>query len=259
MSNLENDTIKSQRLQLNLIPTFLFHPSIGFSKLTAHRRNSWLAPILVTSLAVILCILITGWLNQQTDLTGNLDLPPDFDYFTPEQQAQYLQAAQATQSPVFIYILPLTGSLLGLWLMWLLIGGILHLTTTLFGGRGGTAASMNLVAWSYLPFALRNIVRFIYMIVSQRLIESPGLSGFITNTENNWSIITATLFALIDIYLIWHVILLIKGVKITTGLSTGKSIGSVLIAILFTVGLQVSAQFLITKLSDLSITRPFFF
>jgi hypothetical protein len=259
MSNSENDTTKTTRLQLNLIPTFLFHPSIGFSKLTTIRRNSWLAPILITSLAVILCILTTGWLKQQTALTGNIDLPPDFDYFTPEQQAQYVQATQATQSPIFIYVLPLTGSLLGLWLMWLLIGGTLHLTTTLFGGRGGTAASMNLVAWSYLPFALRNFIRFIYMIISRRLIESPGLSGFISSTETNWSMIMATLFGLIDIYLIWHIILLVMGVKITSGLSTVKSIGSVLITILFTVGLQVSAQFLITKLSNLSVTRPFFF
>ena len=260
MSNPGIDSKKTdRRLQLNLIPTFILHPKNGFTKIKDLPRNTWLTPILVTSLAAILCVIATGWLKQQASITGELILPPDYEYFTPEQQAQYMQAAQATQSPTFVYILPVIGSLIGIWLGWLLLGGILHLTTTLFGGRGDTATSMNLVAWSYLPFAIRNFIRILYLLTSRKLIESPGLSGFINNPDSDWSIAVATLLSFINIYLIWHVLLLIVGTKITTGISTTKSIGSVLITMLFIIVLQTSAQYLITKLTNLSITRPFFF
>jgi len=260
MSNSGIDPVKKEkRLQLSLIPTFILHPKTGFSKITELPRSSWLTPILVTSLAVILCVIATGWLKQQTALTGEPTLPPDFDYFTPEQQAQYFQAAQTTQSATFVYFLPVVGSLVGIWLGWLLLGGILHLSTTLFGGRGDTAISMNLVAWSYLPFAIRNVIRLVYIVLSRRLIESPGLSGFIPSTDTNVSIVLATLLNFIDIYLIWHIILLVVGTKITMGLSTAKSVGSVLITIFFIIGFQTAAQYLITKISSLSITRPFFF
>jgi hypothetical protein len=239
--------------------SFLIHPKDGFQKIASQPRGSWFTPMLIVSLAAIFCLLAIGWLKQQAAMTGIPSLPPDFDYFTPEQQAQYLQSAQATQGITFVYVLPIIGSLFGIWLGWLIVGGTLHFVTTLLGGRGETGISMNIVAWASLPLAVRNIVRLIYLVISHKLIESPGLSGFISTTDSNWSLVLISILGMIDIYLIWYVILLVIGVRATTGLSARKSVGSVIIALLFIFGLQVAAQFLISKIGNLSITRPFFF
>ena len=39
-------------------------------------------------------------------MMGEITYPPDYQYYTPEQQAQYMQAIQSTQGPVFVYVLP---------------------------------------------------------------------------------------------------------------------------------------------------------
>jgi hypothetical protein len=259
MSIPESNTKPPFRFPAKFAFSFILHPSDGFQKIAGQPRGSWSTPMLIVSLAAVLCLIATGWLTQQAALMGTPSLPPDFDYFTPEQQAQYLQAAQATQGITFIYVLPIIGSLFGIWIGWLIVGGTLHFATTLLGGRGETGVSMNIVAWANLPLAIRNIVRLFYMVISHKLIESPGLSGFIAPSDSNWSLVLISILGMIDIYLVWHVILLMIGVRVTTGLSTRKSIGSVLIAVLFIFGFQVAAQFLISKIGNLSITRPFFF
>lgn len=259
MSNPESNNNPPVRSSIKQVIPFILHPRDGYRKISLQPRGSWFIPLLLVSVTAILCLIAAGWLEQQAALMGVPSLPPDFDYYTPEQQAQYMQAAQATQGATFIYILPIIGSLFGIWIAWLLVGGTLHFVTTLMGGRGETVVSMNVVAWASLPLAIRNIVRLIYMLISHKLIESPGLSGFVDPIGSNWLLVFSSILGMIDIYLVWHVILLVMGVRVTTGLPTNKSIGSAVISVFLFLLLQVAAQFLITKIGDLSITRPFFF
>ena len=253
-----NETTSNRVSIKDLIP-FILHPRSGFMKIARQPRRPWMLPLLLISLTAILCVVAAGYLKQQAALTGEVNIPPDFDYYTPEQQAQYFQATQATQGVTFVYILPIIGSLFGVWTTWLVTGGTLHFITTLFGGRGETVVSMNVVAWASLPLAIRNLVRFIYMLLSRHLIEGPGLSGLVTSSDSNWSVVLSSFLGIIDIYLIWYVLLLVIGVKVTTGLSSQKSIGSVIITFVLIAMLQVAVQFLIAKIGDLSISRPFYF
>jgi len=259
MDATENNNNYPMRASIKQVIPFLLHPRQIYLKIARQPRGSWFLPLLLISLTAILCLIAAGWLKQQSALSGELSLPPDFDYYTPEQQAQYFQATQATQGITFVYILPIIGSVFGIWIVWLFAGGTLHLITTLLGGRGETVVSMNVVAWAGLPLAIRNIVQLIYMLISHNLIISPGLSGFVTTNGSNWSIVLSSILGLIDIYLIWYVILLVIGVKVTTGLSAQKSIESVIITFVLITLLQVAVQFLITKIGDLSITQPFYF
>jgi hypothetical protein len=58
--------------------------------------------------------------------------------------------------------------------------------------------------------------------------------------------------------LIWHVLLLITGVRAGNGLSLGKATGGVLVTIGLVVALQALLDFLINRLGGLTIVRPFF-
>ena len=255
----ESNELAGNRATIKDLIPFILHPHIGFIMVARQPRRSWALPLLLISFTAVLCLIAAGYLKQQAALTGEVSLPPDFDYFTPEQQAQYFQATQATQSVPFIYILPIIGTVFGIWITWLITGGLLHLITTLLGGRGETLLSMNIVAWASLPLAIRNIVQLTYILLSQKLIISPGLSGFVNPSASNWSLALSALLSLIDIYLIWYVILLVIGVRATMGLSSQKSIGSVIITFVLISMVQAAVQFLIYKIGDLSISRPFYF
>jgi len=146
---------------------------------------------------------------------------------TPDMQNNYMQAQQVSQSNVLIYVMPLIGSLLVLWVGWLVLAGTLHLGSTLLGGRGSMQGALNVTAWAILPFALRDILCAIYMLASSHTITSPSLSGFAT------SAFMVQFLAHTDIFMLWCVILLVVGFSVADGLSRGKAtVGVVLVVIL---------------------------
>jgi hypothetical protein len=250
---------KYKRLNFAWVPDLLFRPRRFFQRISTINSALWLTPLLILSIAVIVNVLIVGRIKSQAFLMGEVTYPPDFQYYSPEQQAQYMQAIQSTQGSVFIYVLPSISSLLGVWAGWLILGGSLHLITTLFGGRGSTALSMNIVAWSSLPLLFREIVQIIYLLYSNKLIINPGLSGFMTMAESGLSIYFFQILTLINIYQIWQTVLIILGVRISTGLNLGKSVFCGILTMLFILLIQSGFSYLVSLLGDLNISRPFFF
>lgn len=252
-------SVRPQRFHFDWTILLLLHPRQAFAKIADQEQGTWQTPILLRTLIALAATLIAGWLKQKIALAGGLPLPPDFQYYTPEQQAQFMQAAQTTQGPVFMYVLPAIGTVLGVWLGWLLTGGLLHLISTLLGGRGETSASMNMTAWASLPLALRDVARSVAMLISQRLISNPGLSGFAPTFEGNLAIFLAKLLALLDLYLIWHSILLILGLRATASLPTGKAVSAALLTVLIILSLQALLGLAGASIGNLTIVRPFFF
>jgi hypothetical protein len=252
-------TEQNKRINFSWVPEVIFHPRRAFQRISSYTNAVWLTPLLILSFMVVINVIVDGRLKIQATSLGEITYPPDFQYYTPEQQAQYLQAIQSTQGPVFTYVLPSIASILGVWFGWLVLGGILHLVTTLFGGRGSTAISLNIVAWASLPLVLRELIQIIYTLSAQKLITSPGLSGFSPTGETGWPLLLGQILKLIDIYMIWQIALLILGTRLSTGLNPSKSFFSVILSILVIFILQVGIAYLGSILGNLTITRPFFF
>ena len=250
---------KNRRFYFNWIPDILFRPRLAFQRICSISSAIWLTPLLVLSIMLSINTLVAGRLKYQAAQSGEITYPADFQYYTPEQQAQYTQAIESTQGPVFVYVIPCTISLLGVWIGWLILGGILHLITTLFGGRGSTVISMNIVAWASLPIAIRVLLQIIYMLVAKNLIINPGLSGFSSASDSGVFLFIGQILKLLDIYIIWQILLLILGVRISAALSVSKSTFGVILSIIVILCLQAGLAYLGSLLGSLSITRPFFF
>jgi hypothetical protein len=186
-------------------------------------------------------------------MMGEVTLPPDWQWWTPEMQQTYMQAQQAQQGPVYMYIMPLFGSLTGLWLGWLILAGLLHLGSTLLGGRGTMQNALNVVAWASLPFALRDILRMIFMGIAGRIIASPGLAGFASSSG-----FLVQLLARTDLFLLWSILLLVIGFAIADNLTRGKSFANVLIVIVLVLLAQAGLATLASGIGNAAIQRPFF-
>lgn len=251
-------TKPTKRLRFDWMFGIVLHPGRTFEQIASQAKSTWLTPMLLLTLATIARVMVGGRIKQGIMLSAGPTLPPDFQYYSPEQQAQFLQAAQATSGPVFIYVFPLIVALAGVWIGWLLVGGLLHLVVTLLGGRGETGYSINLVAWASIPFTVLEIVRTVFLLATKSLINSPGLAGFApTNPDGSSTYLTA-LLSLVNIYLIWHIILLIIGVRKGSGLSAVKAISGVTFTIGLVVAVQALISFLLSKLGGMTIIRPFF-
>ena len=249
---------KPRRLHLNWLLPILVQPRRTFEKIAAQAQSVWLTPLLILSLTAVFQVIAAGQIKQQAALSGQVELPPGFEYYSPEDQAQFQKAMEATQSPTFIYVLPALAAISGVWAGWLLVGGLLHLSLTMLGGRGAISLAMNIVAWSSLTFAIRELVRTASMLITHRLISNPGLEGFAPAGDGGVALYLAAFLSLIDIYIIWHIILLILGVRVASGLSRSKVWAGVLMVILPVLLLQALLTHLVSRLSNLTIIRPFF-
>jgi hypothetical protein len=209
--------------------------------------------MLLLTLTAILVVIVAGYLRTRAAMTGEIPLPPDWQFWTPEMQNNYMQAQQATQGPVFIYIMPMVGSLTGLWVGWLLLAALLHFGSTLLGGRGSMQSALNIVAWASLPFAIRDILRIIFMLVTGHSIVSPGLSGFAPAAG-----FVSQLLTRLDVFLIWQVILLMIGFALTDGLPRSKAVTGVLVMMLLVLLAQAGLGALTSGFGGLAVQRPFF-
>lgn len=227
---------------------FLFGPGRVFGEMAQQHVSFWLAPLLFLSLMLIARTLAHGYFQSQAAALGEVPLPPDWQWWTPEMQNNYMQAQQATQSPAIVYIIPSVLNLMGLWLGWGALGAVAHLVSTLFGGRGSSASALNIVAWASLPFALRDLLKVVFMLIAQRTINNPGLSGFVSATDD-MSLFLGQVLANLDIYLVWFLILLGLGFRIFDSLPRGKSFFAALLVVLLSLFTQAGLGLLAIKLS----------
>ncbi|HET6594129.1 MAG TPA: Yip1 family protein [Anaerolineales bacterium] len=247
------DQRPSRRFDLPRAGTILLRPRQGFQQMASESRATWLTPMLILTVTAILVVIVAGYLRSRAAMTGEIPLPPDWEFWTPEMQNNYMQAQQATQGPTFVYIIPMVGSLTGLWVGWLLLAALLHFGSTLLGGRGSMQSALNVVAWASLPFAVRDILRIIFMLAAGHAIVSPGLSGF-TATPG----LISQLLTRVDIFLIWHVVLLVIGFALTDGLPRSKAVTGVLVVVLLVLLAQAGLGALASSFGGLAVQRPFF-
>jgi len=243
----------ARRFDLPRLQAMLFRPRQAFEEVTSEARATWLTPMLVWTITAILVVMVAGNLKARAAAMGEIQLPQDWQYWTPEMQENYMRAQQATQSPVFLYVMPMLGSLAGLWVGWLLLAALLHFGSTLLGGRGSMQGALNIVAWASLPFALRNLLRIVFMLSAGHAIVSPGLSGFAAAPG-----FVAQLLTRLDIFLIWNIILLVIGFGIADSLPRTKAVTGVLVVMVLVLLAQAGLGALGSGLGGSAVQRPFF-
>lgn len=237
----------------------LFLPGRTMSAIAKQERSVWAIPLILLTLLTIAHVLVAAPLRQQEAMNNAGALPDNYQYMSPEQQEQYNQAQQSKSGTAMTTIFPGISALIGLWLGWFILGGVLHLVLTLLGSRSTTISAYNLVGWASLPFAIRLCVQIGAMLIDHRLISSPGISGFIASDSSGIWMYVRVLLSMVDIYLIWQIILLVVGAASIPGLTRIKALGGVLSAVLVLLALSALPGFIFAQLSGLDVSRSFFF
>lgn len=239
-----------------VVPLFI-RPRTALTRIVEQNRPIWRVPILLLLLVTIGQSLVAGSITAAARAAGEVVLPPNFEFYTPEQQAQFQQAATATDNVTFNYILPALGAALGVLFLWLLVSWLLHLVLTLLGGRGTSQQIINVVAWASLPFALRGLVQIVAMLATDRLVAGGGLSGFAPVGEGSLLALLAGVLEQIDIYAIWHILLVYVGARLSSQLSRGKCWLAVLLVFALVMALRALPGVILARFSDLTVIQPF--
>jgi hypothetical protein len=250
MTETMNSPLK--RFDLARVLEVFLQPQRTFGMIAEETHPSWLTPMLILSVTSALAVIVSGYLTARAASMGEVQLPQNWEWWTPDMQANYMQAQQSMQGPVFSYVIPLVLALLSLWVGWLILSGLLHLGSTLLGGRGTMAGALNVVAWASLPFAVRDALRIVFMLITRHSIQSAGLSGFA-----GASVFLAHFLAQVDLFYIWYCILLIIGFGFSENLTRGKVIAGVAVLMIVVILIQAGIGTATSSISGLAFQRPF--
>jgi hypothetical protein len=148
--------------------------------------------------------------------------------------------------PLLTVLVRIGGRLLQTTAAWAAWTAGLYLIGLLLGERESRlGTTFRVVAWSWLPFVVRGLVQSVYMALAQDPIYNPGLSGLVwdntppppgggyhylmpTQSQQIW----AALLAHLDVYLFWHLALIVGGLRRLAGNTLKKALFSTLIVTL---------------------------
>ncbi len=142
------------------------------------------------------------------------------------------------------------------WIGWLFSGFGLYLALTFLGSRLSSRSLLSLAAWAGLPFALRELIRATYVLITGRLIQAPGLSGLLLSSEPSF---LQEVLKYVDMFWMWHIALLLIGLRSQKDTSAWKSWVAVLSIQLAALLVQAVPAALTNQLGSLNIIRPFGF
>ncbi len=249
-----------RRERLIWLLSIWYAPRRTLAAITRQERAVWLLPLLILSVLALATVFAAGPLRQAAAAANPPEPPESFQWMTPEQQQQYLDAQASAYGPVQVYVFPAISALASVWLSWFLLGAVLHLALTTLGSSNSITmtTAYNITAWASLPFALRHLVQLSAMLGGKTLINNPGLSGFLAPDASGWLLFARLLLGAIDLYLIWQIFLLWTGVRVT-GMARGKAFTAVLISVLLLVIIGALLQFLAAQLAGLDVQSQFMF
>lgn len=233
------------------LPQMFIKPRSTMAKVAAAEDSVKRTPLIFITIVLILAVLVAAPIKRQ-QLQMNATLPDDFQWWSEQQQNQYMQAQQNQTSPIFMYLFPSLLGILGYLIFSLIMGSILYLALTLAGSRAPRLKIGNVVAWAMIPFGLRELVKAIVPITSKQLVTNPGLSNFIDAEAKGLSAFLRSVLSNVDLYWLLFVILLIIGAILVSGLKKRKAIVTTIVAVLLVLLLQGVPGFISSLLGGLS-------
>lgn len=237
----------------------LIQPRKTLAKILRAEQGVWLPALVGLSVAALLLVLANGIVRQRIGVGNPAQLPEYFQYYTPEQQQQFMQALQATSGAAFLFGLPALTGLAGVWLRWLVVGSLVYLILTAVGSGVKSGTALNLVAWASVPLALRDLVRAAAVLSTSRLIQAPGLSGFVPAGVGSGSLFLSALLTLLDLYWVWHVVLIVLGGNAAGKASAGKTTAGLTLVMIFILLAQALIGFGLLSLgSKITAVQVFF-
>jgi hypothetical protein len=194
-----------------LLISIIDRPAVTMSYVGKKPGWAWVMPALLILVGLAVFSVVTAPQQQMASLP-------------PQQAEQAAAQVERFTSPPMMAAFSIIGGLVALAVTWLLGAGVLYFLGLVAGGEANFAQSFVILVWSWLPYALRNLVLAAYVAYSGQLI-SQGLSFLVatgdqTKDAANW---LYSLLSQIDLFYLWHLILVIVGLAAVGRLSKTKA------------------------------------
>jgi hypothetical protein len=185
-----------------------------------------LAPVLIILVTTIIVTVVSAPLLSEVSRQQAEEQMEAQMASIPEEQAEQVRSTMDTfTSPLFVGAMGIAFTVLGLILTWLFRGVLLFFIGYLLGTDNRYIQMVTLVLWAWLPFALRDLVQAIYVLLNGQLAINKGLSFLVASGDQvqNAGNLLYGFLGQIDIFLVWHLLLVGIGIAVSTRSTTPKT------------------------------------
>ncbi|NUQ37284.1 MAG: YIP1 family protein [Caldilineales bacterium] len=181
-------------------------PAQALRRISAHHRRSWWLPALLAAALPALYLWLTRHLAAEL---AARQIALQLGAMPPEQAEAARPMIERFQTPEFIFLSGAGVLIIGLFLAWLVSSMLIYFGASLTGARMSMPQVWPAVVWAWLPFALRAGLQSLWAFLTDRMILYPGLS-YLTASGDTVADQTRPLFTLaaqVDLFALWHLVL----------------------------------------------------
>jgi len=214
-------------------------PRETFAQVAAQPGRGWFVPVLILLVGLVALNVAAApyrAVEAQKQIEQQLaTLPPD-------QVGAMAERAKQFGSPLFVGLMGVAGSLVGVALAILLAAGILYFVALLTGGEGEFGPTLGVMLWAWIPFGLRAAVQAAVIAVQGQIIANPGLSYLVSvgDKVKDMQNVAYRLLAQVDVFALWHVFLIYAASRALYKLGRNKAWLVALLYALISLGLRVA-------------------
>ncbi len=221
---------------LHLAWGIVARPRRALTLIGERRRRSWWLPALLILLLATAPVVASGPIRtRQVREEMRAAQEEMADRMGDQLSEEDLERAQSiTASPMITVVFPAVSRAVGQVAGWLIWAAALYLASMALGGRSSFGQIFPVTVWAGLPYALRGLIQTVYVLASGQLIANPGLSGLVRSDRPAADMIASppgtgerllsALLGRVDLFTIWHLILLMVAVAAVTHLARRKSV-----------------------------------
>ena len=200
------ESIEKRRSNLALLPGIVDRPQRTLEQVLAYPRWRWVLPALIclASIAILLVVSLP-YLTQQ----AQQQMASQLSSLTDAQRQQVQSQMDVFTGPLVLIGGGMVSSVLGLALGWLIGATILFFGLLIGGLEIGFSQIFAGVAWTWLPFGVRNLVNAGWAYFSGAAITNPGLSYFVATGDQaaDAKNLVWILAGQLDLFFLWHLVL----------------------------------------------------
>jgi len=235
---------KRRPFAVSLLVSLIDRPATALAEISAYPRWRWVLPVILLIGAMVASTVLTGPLTvEQTQQAVQQQLAT-----LPAEQAEMARAQIARlQQPQVLLATAIGTGLIGLLLSWLMASAILYFGVLIAGGDVSFTGLFATLPWTWLPFALRDVVQTGYTLYKNELIANPGLSYFVSTgklVEDAGNLLYNVL-ARVDLFTLWHLALVFVVLWVLPRFSKGKAFVLVLVYAALSLGLRLVPALLV--------------
>jgi hypothetical protein len=238
---------------LALLIGIVDRPRATLAAVLASPRWKWLLPAVICLGATAILLLVSAEeLSQQAaqQQAATLQaLESQMQDVTASQREQMRQQMAMFTGPLVLALASFAASAVGLFIGWLLGAGILFIGLSIGGEDIRYAPLMVALSWTWLPFALRDLVSAGWTFATGAVRANPGLSYFVSTGDSladagNWLWLLA---GQVDLFWLWHLALIYALIKAARPRGSGLGL-AIIYAMIFLV-VRVGPALLATGMS----------